>query len=211
MLLPILGQVVLAIIADAEVTPSGSVPVTEEHRQCAPARRQRDRAAIAVWAGRADQLVVEAEVMRLIELRPQVVAESERRKRRTGLPCGAEGLGWLFAAVEVPALVRPFEPAIPKAAKQNVLPVAQHREVHLAIAVDVERIRAIDIQERGSSIGHPGKPQRTTEQALVPEEGSRLRAASEIDVRPAITIAVEDRHSAANREVEATAVDVRQA
>ena len=84
--------VVVAVVADPEVPPPGPIPVAEQHRQRAPGRRQRDRGVVASAAGgRSDQLVVRAQVVRILGVGVgHVVAERQGRQARGTLPGRAE-------------------------------------------------------------------------------------------------------------------------
>ena len=185
--------VVVAVVADPEVASPGPIPVAEQHRQRAPGRRQRDRGVVASAAGgRSDQLVVRAQVVRILGVGVgDVVAERQGRQARRTLPGRAERGRDRVAAGQPPRLVGPLEAATAEAAESDVLAVPQDHEVDRPVAVDVERVGADDGGEIGGRIGDLHEPQRATDRALVAVQGGRAAPARDVQVGPAVAVAIE--------------------
>ena len=57
-----------------------------------------------------------------------------------------------MTAVERPGLVRALEPAVAEAAQEDALADPQDRQVDLPVAVDVERIGAVDVGQVGRRV-----------------------------------------------------------
>ena len=62
-------------------------------------------------------------------------------------------------------------------------------------------IGAHDLAEVGHRIGQPAEAQRTADRTVVAEQAGRPAAAGQVQVRPAVAVAVEDGHPAADRQV----------
>ena len=199
--------VVRAIVADPEIAPARPIPITEQDGQGAVARREGDRASVAV-AGcrRPEQLVhlaarVEVEVVRL-----EVVAEREARELLARLPRRAERLRHLGAAVDAPDLVRPFEAAVAEAAQRDVLAPAEGHEVDHAVAVDIDGVGAVDRGEIRHGVGQPDEPERVADVAVVPVQRRRPLAAGEVQVLAPVVVAIEHGKPGADRVLERAVV-----
>ncbi len=202
--------VVVAVVADPQVPPPGAVPVAEQHRQRAVARRQDDRRPICQSRGdRPDQQVVATAVGRLAtRVEAEVLADGQGRQSRRRLPGRAEAGRQGVTAVERPGLVGPLEPAAAEPPEQDALARAEHRQIGMTVAIDVERVGADHIgQVRGRVRGTP-EAQRAAHRALVQEEGCRLAPSREVQLRPAVVVAVERSNASAEVEREITVVGV---
>ena len=172
--------VVVPVVAHAQVTPAGAIPIAEQHRERAPRRSQRDRRSVAGARGvRPDQLVAEAQVVRIGRRLVQIVAERQRRQRRRAFPLGTERRGPGVAAIERPGLVGALEAAVAEAPQELVLATPQHGQVRPAVAVDVERVGTGDVGPIGDWVA---RPQRT---AARRRPGSRCDTGSTGLVPPA--------------------------
>ena len=79
----------------------------------------------------------------------EVVAERQRRQRVRALPRRAERNRPGVTAVDAQRLVRILEAAVPAPAEDDVAAAAQDGEVDVAVAVDVEGVRAGDRRQIG--------------------------------------------------------------
>jgi hypothetical protein len=195
------GAVVVTIVADPQVATAGPVPVAEQHRQGAVAGSQLDRGPVGrAVRTRPDELAGVAVESRLpVGAEPEVVADRQRRQPRP-LPGRAERRRLRGSAVEPPRLVRALEAAVATPAQQDVLAGAEDRQVDVAVTVDVERVRPVDAIEVGGWVGHRGEPQGTADGAGVPIERRRRGSTRQVELRPAVTVAVEHGDAAGDRE-----------
>ena len=152
-------EVVMAVVGHSQVASAGPVPVAEQDRQGAVAGRERDRRGIAgALRGRADQGAVGTRARRRSGgIETKVVAHGERGQSCAALPFRAKGGGPGVTGVERQGLVRPLEAAVADTPKEHAFADPQDRQVHLPVAVDVERIGAVDVGEIGGGIVHRGE------------------------------------------------------
>ena len=119
------ATVVVAVVRDTQVATTGSIPIAEQHRQRAPARRQGDLRAVGRAATRrTDQSVIGAFARRFaVAVERQVVAEGERGQGgRRALPRRAEADGPTLPARERQRLVGPLEAALTESAEDDSSP-----------------------------------------------------------------------------------------
>ena len=145
------AAVILPVVGDAQRWHARLVPVGEQHRKGAEAgRKRRAHRIVGLIAGlRTIERVVRACAPR----RPgrvavDVMANRKRRKFLPGLPFGGERSGPARIAVEIPFVVGEGERAVRAALEQEVAADPEHEQIHVAVAVDVERIGADDIGEQ---------------------------------------------------------------
>ena len=144
------AAVILPVVGDAQRRHARLVPVGEQHRKRAEAGRERrahgivglvaglraiERILLAGAPGRAGRVAVD------------VMADRERREFLSRLPLGGERGGPAGIAVEAPFLVGEGERAVRAALEQEVAADPEHEQIHVAVAVDVERIGADDVGE----------------------------------------------------------------
>ena len=208
LLLPV--AVVVAVVRDPQVAPTGSVPVAEQHRERAPSGRERHRrrVAVALRIGPDELVVVALERLLAVVVEDEVVADRQRRQRRVALPGGAECRGPRVAPVEAQRLVGPLEATVAQSAKDHVLADAQHDEVGVAVTVHVERVCPGDVGQVRDGVGPGTEAQRAAGRALVAVERCRLGAPGEVEVGTRVVVAVERRHPAADEEGELPVVAV---
>src|SRR6266404_5277493 len=77
--------------------------------------------------------------------------------------------------------------------QEDVLAVAEDSQVEPAVAVDVERIRAVHGCQVRRCVMHSRETERPTDFPVVPKERGRVRATGDVDVGLAVAVAVEDR------------------
>jgi hypothetical protein len=154
------------------------------------------------------ELVVEAEVMRVVACGVQIVPEGERRESRAGLPGRAECRRDRGATVESPRLVRPLEAAAAEPAEENVLTIAENDKVRDPVAIEVDGVGADNAFEVRRWIAETREPKRSAHQAVVPIERRRVASPSDVKVRLPVAVAIKDGDPAADGVFEAAAVDV---
>src|SRR5215213_10027120 len=206
-------DVVLAIVAQSEVAATGAIPVAEQHRQGAVARLedQGSRPSRPV-GGRPDELVRGAVARRrAIWFESQVVPQGERWTRHRAFPRRAERGRPLVATVEAPGLVRPLERTATESPEQHVLTHTQDREIGVAIAVDVKRVRPGHPSEVCGSTWEPLERELTADRAVVPVEGRWVAPAGEVELGLAVAIAVERGDATAGVERRPAVIDVSEA
>ena len=160
---------------------------------------------------RADQGVVGAVGRRRTGgVQTQVVADGERRQSSLGgrFPGRTEGRGPGVAAVERPGCVGAFEPTPTQTAEKDVFAVAQHDQVDVAVAIDVDRVGAVHVVEICYRIGQPGELQRAADRTVVAEERGWTAPAGDVEVGFAVVVAVEGGDAAAHGERRVAVVDV---
>jgi hypothetical protein len=166
----------------------------------AVAGREGDRRAEAGAVRlRSQQLTlgaIERGLTRGVEL--QVAPDGQCRQQVGALPARAEGDAVGVAAVERPPLVGPLELAAAQAAEQLRLAQSKHGQVHLAVAVDVDGIGALDAGEVGRPVGQLRERQVAAHSAVVAVQGRGVGAAGQVNVGAAVVVAVEHGHSAAD-------------
>ena len=168
LLLALGRQVIVLVVAHAEIHSPGAVPIAEEHRERTPARRKRaGRSECRAGGRRSDELVVEAEVVGIAACGVDVPAEGKRRQRRSGLPCRAERRGRGVAAAESPRLVRAHEAAAAEAPQEDVFIIPEHDEVHDPVAIDVDGVSAVYAREVRRRIAEPREAKRPADRAVV--------------------------------------------
>ena len=197
--------VVVPVVRHAQVALAGPAPVAEQDRQRAVPGAECDRRRVPVARRRRPN---EFAVVAPCAVGQQVVGEGERRERVRALPRRAESNRPGVAAVDTERLVRILEVAVPEPAEDDVAAVAQDGEVDVAVAVDVERIRAGDRGQVGDRRRLACKAERAAHRALVEVQRGRLGAAGEEQLGATVVIAVERRHSPADEELELTVVGV---
>ena len=79
----------------------------------------------------------------------------------------------------------------------------------MPVAVDVDRVGADDAGQIGDRIGDRREVQRAADRAVVAVQDCRRAAAGDVQVGPAVAVAVEDRHPTADRKRERALVGVR--
>ena len=137
--------VVVPVVRHAQVAPAGPAPVAEQHRQRAVPGRQRDRRCVTV-AGSGPQ---ESTVPARSAIRCHVAAEREGGQLVRLLPRRAERDRQRVRVGDAERLVGPCEPAVAEPPQDHVLTGAQHGEVGVAVAVDVQGIGAGDGRQVG--------------------------------------------------------------
>ena len=105
-------------------------------------------------------------------------------------------------------LVGPLEAAVAEPAQDDVLADAQHDEVDVAVAVDVERVGAGDRGQVGDGRRQRREAQRAADRAVVAVQRRRLAAAGEEQLAAPVVVAVERRHAAADEVLEVAVVAV---
>ena len=145
------AAIILAIVGDAQRRRPRLVPVGEKHRKRAIAgRKRRALGIVRLVAGlRTEQRIVLAGAPRRARrIAVDVVSEHQRREFLALFPLGGERSRPAWVAVEAPVLVGELEGAVGAALEQQVLPDAQDDQVHMTVAVDVDRIGADDVVEQ---------------------------------------------------------------
>ena len=131
----------------------------------------------------------------------EVVAERERGERRAGLPLGAERRRPAISAIEAPGLVGALECAVAAAPQQHVFSPPEDHQVHDVVAVDVDRVCPGDERQVGGPSFDAGERECASDRAPVAIQARGLGAPGEVQVGPAVGIAVEDGHAAADEEL----------
>ena len=191
--------VVLAVVADAQGRLATAVPVREQHRQRAVAGHQRQRRRI----GRARRIRPPQAARRAAAPRKfglaavDISAEGQRRHRLAALPGGRERAVPGVAGAQLPALVGALELAVSQAAKQLHLADAQHHQVGLAVAVDVDRVGADGVGQLQARALFNQLDSPAAHAAVAVELGL-VDARRDVDLGQAVTVAVEGRHPAAD-------------
>ena len=161
----------MPVVADAKIHSAGAAPVAKEHREGTPAGSERGcRCVGRIARGRPEELVVEAELVRIGAGGIDVVPEGKRRQRRAGLPRRAERHRGGGRRAETPSLVRALETAAAEAAKEDVLAIPEHHEVGDPIAVDVDGIGAVHGCEVRDWIAQPGETKGAPDGTVIPIE-----------------------------------------
>ena len=80
----------------------------------------------------------------------------------------------------------------------------------MAVTVDVERVGAADRGQVRRGAGDRRETERTADRAVVPVQDGRVGPARDVHVRPAVVVAVEDGHAAADEERKRTVVGLRE-
>ena len=194
--------VVLAVIGNAQRGLARAVPVGEQHGQGAVARCQQFGRGILFACGiRAQQQARRAGAPGEVRAAAVVVAAYGQRGHGLALlPGGGKGGVPVVAVGDVPLLVGAFELAGTQAAEDFDFTNTQHHQVHIAVAVDVDRIGAGGIgqlQAAALFLEFDGAAAR----ALVAVELGLVDAACDIDLGQAIAIAVKHGHAAADHEL----------
>ena len=139
------------------------------------------------------------------------MADRQRREFLPRLPLGGERRRPAGIAVEIPFVVGERERAVRAALEQEVAADPQHEKIHVAVAVDVDRIGADDILEQfgiGADIERLlFEPERAARARTVDEEPRRIFAARQEHRGKAGPIAVQRRAAAADEELPRTVVD----
>jgi len=140
-----------------------------------------------------------------------MVADGQCRKFLPRLPFGRERRGPAGIAVEIPFLVGEREGAARPALQEEVAADPQDEEVHVAIAVDVDRIGPDHVLKQlriGADIERLFfKLDRTARLRPVDEELRRILAAGQKRRGEAGAVAVEGRAAAADEEFPRAVVD----
>ena len=105
-------------------------------------------------------------------------------------------------------LVGALELAIAQSAQQHILAVAQHRQIGNAVAVEVDRICAGDGGQVRAWPGPDGELERAAVGDWFTNSAGWRVAAGEIEVRPAVSVAVERGNATADEVVEIACVGV---
>ena len=84
--------------------------------------------------------------------------------------------------------------------QEDVFAIAQDGQVDEAVAVDVERVGAVDRRQVGRGIRDDREPEGAADGPDVLVERRRVQPARDVDVRLAVAIAVEDREAASDEE-----------
>ncbi len=182
------------------------VPVGEQHRKRAVARRQRGRVLVVrlVAGMRTEEVIVGAGPPRRAGRHAvDIVADGERREGLARLPGGREGRRPVLAAVEGEGAVGDLELAVRLAFEDQVAAEPEHDEIHDSVIVDVERIGADDVGQVFVRDAHRHffELERPAGRALVAVELRRVGAAGDEEIGKAIAVAVERRHAAADEEL----------
>jgi hypothetical protein len=201
---------VVPVVGHAQVPPTGSVPVAEQDGQGAEPGLEGDGLRVGQsLRRRSEQPADGARVERLARrVEGQVVAQGQRGPGRSAFPGRTEGDRPVVLGNQAERLVPTLEPAVAETAEDDVLAEPEHDEVRVAIALDVQRVGAGDVVEVGGGTVNADEAQRGADRAVVPEQRRRPFAAGKIQVLPAIAVAVEDGHAAADEEREAAVVGV---
>ena len=113
----------------------------------------------------------------------------------------------VVATVEPPGLVGALERAAAETAQEHVLAMAQDHQVDVAIRVDVERVGTRDRGAgRSTSLLERARSAVGSRPAPIAEERSGFLAAGEVELRPLVGVAVEDRHATSDVVLEATGI-----
>ena len=142
------ATVILPVVGDAQRWHARLVPVGEQHRERAEARRERGANGIVgpVAGLRAIERVLFARAPRGARCGAvDVVADRQRREFLPRLPFRGERGRPAGIAVEIPFPVGDGEGAVRPALEQEVAADPQYEQIHVAVAVDVERIGADDV------------------------------------------------------------------
>ena len=191
--------VVVAVVGHPQIAPARPVPVAEEHRERAPARRQRDGLGVRhTRCRRSDEAVVGACARRLaLVVEREVVAEGERRQgRRRRLPCRTETDGPAASPIEGERLVGPLEPAVAEAAQDHVLTESEHGQIDVTVPVDVDGVRPGDRCQVRRGIRGLLEPERAADLAPVAVKRRVALPARQVEIRPLVVVAVECRDAA---------------
>src|SRR5437867_1852189 len=207
--LAVTRQVVLLVVAHAKIAPAGAVPVTEQHRESAPTRTERDRGCVDLGVGRRpNHLVVETEMVRVVAGGIDIVPERKGRQHRRALPGRTERRRGRRGEIQAPPLVRALETAAAAATKENVLTVSQDDNVRDPVAVDIDRVRAVHAYEIRCRTDEVREPKRAADLAVVPVQRGGSAPTREIEIRLPVAVAVEDGRPTADGVPEAAAIDV---
>jgi hypothetical protein len=143
------------------------------------------------------------------------MANCERRKFLPWLPLGGEGGGPPHIAVEIPFVVGEGECAVGTTLEQEAAADPEHKEIHVAVAVDVERIGADDIGEQlrlGADVERLlFELERPARLGCIDEEPRRILAPRQEHRGKARPIAIERRSASADEELPRTVVDAVEA
>ena len=193
--------VVLAVIAHPQGRLAAAVPIREQHGQRAVAWGQRlGRSKAPACGVGAQQYAGRASAPGKVRAAAVVVgAESQGGPGLAAFPGGGKRGVPIVARRDIPAFIGALELAATQAAKDLVFAHAQHDEIHLAVAVNVQRIGAGGVgqlQARALLLQFEGAAAR----AAVAVELGFVDATRDIDFGQAIVIAVEHGHAAADHE-----------
>ena len=137
-----------------------------------------------------------------------IVAESERRKAVAVFPGRAEGGCPFRAAIEVEAVLACFEAARAEAAVEPVGTDSEDYEIHISIAVDIERVGAGCARIMRRRVAERGKGQAAVFTAVVAEQLCRIGAAGKKQVGIAVAVAIECRDPTAGEIFPRAAIDM---
>src|SRR5439155_12639918 len=207
LLLPAVLLVVVAVVADPEVGTPGAVPRAEQQRQGAPARLEWLRPSPSLPAAfRANELVRLAPARWVLDALVDIVAEGDCRPGVPVLPGGRERHRVEAAAIQSRRLILPLEPAAAEATQHHVATASEDGKVHMAVAVDVDRVRAGDGREIRRRIGHAPELQRPSDGGVVVEQAGLPRAAGEVQVGQAVRVTIQDRDATTDGELDRSVV-----
>ena len=208
------AAIILTIVRDPERRDARLVPVGEQHRKRAKARRERRAHRIVGPVARLrpiERILLARSPRGARRVAVDIMADRQRREFLSRLPLGGERGRPAGIAVEIPFLVGEREGAVGPALEQEISADPQHEQVHVSVAVDVDRIGADDILEE---LGIPPDVERLLLELERPaglrhvnEELRRILAAGEEHRGEARTVAIESRAAAADEEFPRTVVD----
>ena len=139
------------------------------------------------------------------------MADRQRREFLTRLPLGGERGCPAGIAVEIPFLVGEGERTVRPALEQQISADPEHEQIHVPVAVDVDRIGADDVFEelriRPDVERLLLELERPAGLRHVDEELRRILASGEEHRGEARAVAVESRAAAADKEFPRTVVD----
>ena len=143
------------------------------------------------------------------------MANCERRELLPGLPFGGERSGPARVAVEIPFVVGEGEGAVGTTLEQEAATDPQYEQIHVAVAVDVERIGADDVAQEFGVSADVERPlfelERPASLGFVDEQSRRILTPREEHRGKARAVAIERRSATADEELPRTVVDAVEA
>ena len=129
--------------------------------------------------------------------------KGERRERGISLPGRAERGRVAREAIEAERGAGLLELAVPEATKDPGLAGTEDDEIGPAVAIDVDRVGAVDGRQVGDRVRDPRERESSADGAVVPEQRGAVGTARDVQVRTAVVVAVEHGHAAAYGILEA--------